>query len=354
LDPVDPLALARELIDIDSTTGRESQVATHVARFLRDRGYSVLEQPVRSHADDAGEPTPAGPAERRNVIAAAGEPQLVFSTHLDCVPPFFPSRVEGDKLYGRGACDAKGILAAQVAAVERLRSEGETRAGLVFVVGEERGSDGAMAANRIASRSRFLINGEPTDNRLGLATRGVYRVRLRTTGRAAHSGYPELGESAIEKLVDVLHSLRHASWPADDLLGTTHYTVGLINGGLAPNVVPPAAQAEIIFRTVSDHVEVRRRLDAVIAGRAAIEDVLVVPPARFHVADGFETAAFSYTTDIPFLSAWGAPLLLGPGSIHVAHTDDEHVRIPELLRAVDLYTSLARQLLTSEAANLAR
>ena len=185
---------------------------------------------------------------------------MVFSTHFDCVPPFFPSRVEDGRLYGRGACDAKGILAAQVAAAERLRQKGETRIGLVFVGGEERGSDGAKAANRIASKSRFLINGEPTDLRLGAATRGCFRVRLTASGKAAHSGYPELGESAIEKLLDCLVALRSADWPSDPLLGRTHYTVGLINGGVAPNVIPPNAEAEVFFRTVGDHAPLREIL----------------------------------------------------------------------------------------------
>lgn len=336
MDPVDPVALARQLIDIDSTTGREGEVATRLADYLRERGYSVLEQPL----GDGG-----SRSDRFNVIAAAGEPQIVFSTHFDCVPPFFPSRLEGDVLYGRGACDAKGILVAQIAAAERLRATGETRIGLVFVAGEERGSDGAMAANKIASRSRFLINGEPTDNRLGIATRGVYRVRLRTRGRAAHSGYPELGESAIETLIDVLHAMRRASWPSDELLGTTHYSVGLIAGGVAPNVVPPNAEAEVVFRSVSDHNRLRAALTTAVAGKAVIEEVLEVPPARLHVEGGFESAVFSYTTDIPFLDSWGTPLLLGPGSIHVAHTDHEHITIPELRAGVDLYIALAHRLL---------
>jgi acetylornithine deacetylase len=233
MDPVDALSLARQLIDIESTTGNEGEVAAWLASFLRGRGYSVLEQPLEAIT---GKP-------RINVIAAAGEPEVVFSTHFDCVPPFFPSRVEHGKLYGRGACDAKGILAAQVAAAERLRARGETRVGLVFVGGEERGSDGAKAANRIASKARFLINGEPTDLRLGAATRGAFRVRLTARGKAAHSGYPELGESAIEKLIDCLVSLRGAGWPSDPLLGTTHYTIGLINGGVAPNVIPRDPEA---------------------------------------------------------------------------------------------------------------
>ena len=336
MDPVDPVVLARQLIDIDSTTGQEAAVAASLAAYLRDRGYSVLEQPIGDDRNPG----------RVNVIAAVGEPVLVFSTHFDCVPPFFPSRLEGDVLYGRGACDAKGILAAQVAAAERLRAGGETRIGLVFVAGEERGSDGAIAANKIASQSRFLINGEPTDNRVGIATRGVYRVRLRTRGRAAHSGYPELGESAIEKLVDVLKALRTTPWPADELLGTTHYTVGLISGGVAPNVIPPFAEAEIIFRSVGDHAALRAALHQAVGGAADVEEVLEVPAARFHVEPGFDSAVFSYTTDIPFLGSWGTPLLLGPGSIHVAHTEREHIRIAELLEGVDVYAALAQRLLS--------
>ncbi len=334
MDPVDPIALARRLIDIDSTTGREAEVAAVLAAYLRERGYAVLEQPLGG--------------DRCNVIAAVGEPRVVLSTHFDCVPPFFPSRLDGDVLYGRGACDAKGILAAEVAAAERLRVDGETRIGLVFVAGEERGSDGAMAANTIASPSAFLINGEPTENRLGAATRGVLRLKLVAEGRAAHSGYPELGESAIEKLLDVLLALRTASWPADELLGTTHYTVGVVNGGVAPNVVPAHAEAEVVFRTVAAHDEVRRIVDELAHGRVSVQPMLEVPPVRLRTQPGFDSAVFAYTTDIPFLDRWGTPLLLGPGSIHVAHTEREHVRVGELNDAVDLYVRLATELLRSQ------
>jgi acetylornithine deacetylase len=342
VDPVDPLALARQLIDIESTTGNEGEVGKFLADFLRARGYSVLEQPL--------EPLPGTvrlKADRINVIAAVGEPEVVFSTHFDCVPPFFPSRVEDGVLYGRGACDAKGILAAQVAAAERLRAKGETRIGLVFVGGEERGSDGAKAANRIASKSRFLINGEPTELRLGAATRGCFRVRLTATGKAAHSGYPELGESAIEKLLDCLMSLRAADWPADPLLGKTHYTVGLINGGVAPNVIPPHAEAEVFFRSVGDHAPLRELLHKTLAGRVEVTEILELPAARMHTLPGFETSVFSYFSDIPFLTNWGTPLLIGPGSIHVAHTDHERLALDELNRAVDAYEKLAAALLAS-------
>ena len=336
MDPVDVVGLARTLIDIESTTGMEGAVGRVLAQYLRDRGYSVLEQPV------AGD--------RINVIAGVGEPSVVFSTHFDCVPPFFPSRVEFGVLHGRGACDAKGILAAQVAAAERLRAEGETRIGLVFVCGEERGSDGAKAANTIASQTRYLINGEPTELKLGLATRGCFRVRLTARGRAAHSGYPHLGESAIEKLMDVLRDLRTADWPSDPQLGTTHYTVGLISGGVAPNVVPPNAEAEVFFRTVGAHDPVRQVLAAAVAGRVDVQEILELPAVRLHTVPGFDTEVFAYFSDVPFLTNWGTPLLLGPGTIHVAHTDHEHVAIADLERAVDLYAALATRLLGDTAA----
>jgi acetylornithine deacetylase len=341
VDPVDHLALARQLIDIESTTGNEGEVAKFLADYLRARGYSVLEQPLE----------PINGTPRINVIAAVGEPALVFSTHFDCVPPFFPSRVEDGVLYGRGACDAKGILAAQVAAAERLREKGETRIGLVFVAGEERGSDGAKAANRIASNTRFLINGEPTDLRLGAATRGCYRVRLIATGKAAHSGYPELGESAIEKLIDCLMAMRATEWPSDPLLGTTHYTVGLISGGVAPNVIPPNAEAEVFFRSVGDHTALREKLREALANRVEVQEILELPAMRMHTVPGFETAVFSYFSDVPFLTNWGTPLLLGPGSIHVAHTDREQLALDELARAVDVYEKLAAALLSSASAS---
>jgi acetylornithine deacetylase len=331
-DPVDIVALTRALVDIDSTTGREGEAGAWLASYLRGRGFTVVEQPV----DTA----------RFNVIATPqAPPHLVFSTHFDCVPPFFASRVDGDRVHGRGSCDAKGILAAQVAAADRLMRDGESRVGLVFVVGEERGSDGARRANETAPGGcRFLIDGEPTDNRLGLATRGILRLKLQASGRAAHSSFPELGESAIDKLIDALIDLRSIELPGDPVLGRTHYTVGLIDGGVAPNVVPPSAEAEVMFRTVSDAAAVRRAV-ASLERRVTLEHVLEVPPVRLTTIPGFDAAVFPYTTDIPFLARWGDPLLFGPGSIHAAHTADESVAIAELTEAADHYVRLARHLL---------
>jgi acetylornithine deacetylase len=248
-------------------------------------------------------------------------------------------------LFGRGACDAKGILAAQVAAAESLRAAGEGRIALLFLAGEERGSDGAHVANEHAPESvRFLINGEPTDNRLGAATRGILRVRLHAAGRAAHSAFPELGESAIDKLLDALMVLRGVALPDDPLLGRTHYTVGLIEGGVAPNVVSPHASAELVFRTVDSGAAVRDAMH-VVESLVHIEHVLDIPAVRMHTLPGFDTAVFPFTTDVPLLTRWGTPLLVGPGSIHVAHTDDEHLAIDEMMAAIRLYESLVRQLL---------
>src|SRR3954463_13694211 len=263
MDPVDAVALTRSLVDIDSTTGREGEAGERLSPFFRQRGHQVDEQPVS--------------AGRFNVFARLdSDPAVVFSTHYDCVPPFFPSRIEGGLVFGRGSCDAKGIVAAQVAAAERLRARSESRFALLFVVGEERGSDGAKVANQLAPPSvRFLVNGEPTDNRLGAATRGILRVRLRATGRAAHSSFPELGESAIDKLLDALMVVRGVAFPEDPLLGRTHYTVGLIEGGVAPNVVSPAA-AELTFRIVGDGSAVMEAI-RVIDSLVDLEPILEVP-----------------------------------------------------------------------------
>jgi len=346
VDPLTQIRVTRELVDIDSTTGREGEAGEYMARLLDSLGCDVTRQPVSEGRFNVfARPfvgrTRSGSAEDDSRTPLRSAPRVVFSTHFDCVPPFFPSREEGGRLYGRGSCDAKGILVAQVAAAERLRAEGRTDIGLLFVVGEERGSDGARAANALADGSEFLINGEPTDNRVAAATRGAYRVRLRAAGRAAHSSRPDLGESAIDALVDALVALRHVRWPSDPLLGETFYTTGLISGGVAPNVISPCAEAEIMFRTVGDHRAVRQLIDDAIGGRVTAEDGLAVPPVRLVAPAGFETAVFSFTTDIPLLDRWGQPLLIGPGSITVAHTDEEHVEVDALLEATRLYADLA-------------
>ena len=238
MDPLDLIALTRSLVDIDSTTGREADCGVWLAAYLRYLGWTVDEQEVGGG--------------RSNVVATLDPPTVVFSTHFDCVPAFFPSRIEGTRLHGRGTCDAKGLLAAQVHAAERLRAAGERRVGMLFVVGEERGSDGAKTANEhpLASGCRFLVNGEATFSKLGTAHRGVLRIRMIASGRAAHSSHPDRGESAIDKLIDALVDLRAQPLPEDPVMGKTYYTIGLISGGVAPNVIPAHAEAEAMFRTV--------------------------------------------------------------------------------------------------------
>ncbi len=330
MDSLETVAFARALVDIDSTTGREHAAGAWLADRLSGLGYTVRKLPVERGCF--------------NVLATLDEPSVVFSTHFDCVPPFIPSRVADGRLYGRGACDAKGILAAQVAAVERLRAAGERRAGLLFVVGEERGSDGAVAANAIPNQSRYLINGEPTDSRLARATRGVLRVRLRAAGRAAHSSTPEQGESAIDKLLDALMRLRELPLPADPDLGPTFYSIGLIEGGVAPNVISPSASAEVMFRTIGSANDILRVMEA-LTPLVGVEEILRVAPVRMHTVPGFDARVFPFTTDIPFLDRWGEPLLFGPGSILVAHTDGEFVSLDELDGSIETYVRLARSCL---------
>jgi acetylornithine deacetylase len=333
MDSLTLLQLARTLVDIDSTTGQEGDCARWLAAYLRRRGFRVEELPVSDS--------------RFNVLATIDPPHVVLSTHFDCVPPFMPSREDAGVLYGRGACDAKGILAAQIGALERLRAQGVRDVGGLFLVGEERGSDGARVANAVPNACRFLINGEPTDSRLGLATRGALRVKLAAAGRAAHSSFPEAGESAIEKLLDALVRLRSIDWPCREPLGRTHYTIGLIGGGIAPNVIPPHADAEVMFRTVGPAADVLALLEPAGDG-VRLDLVLEVPAVTLFTVPGFETAVFPFTTDIPFLDRWGTPLLFGPGSILVAHTDHEQVAIAELHTAVDRYVELATALLAQE------
>ena len=329
MDTLDAVRFARELIDIDSTTGREARAGEWLATRLATLGYDVTRQPV------AGD--------RFNIVAILDSPTIVLSTHYDCVPPFFPSHVGDGKLSGRGSCDAKGILAAQVAAAERLRARGDRQVGLLFVVGEERGSDGAQAANAVPLESKFLVNGEPTDNRLATGTRGILRVKLHARGRAGHSSAPEHFESAIEKLIDGLWQLRTLSLPQNPTFGTTSYSVGLIEGGVAPNVVPARAWAEVMFRTVGDADDVLEALKP-LESIVQVEEVLRVPPVRLHTIPGIPSASFPFTTDIPLLDRWGVPLLFGPGSFLVAHTDDEHLALAELDAAIEMYVQIVQAL----------
>jgi acetylornithine deacetylase len=329
--------LTRKLIDVPSVTGDEKAVGEFLKTHLEGLGYAVAMQEVA--------------ADRFNVFATTdAAPRLVFSTHMDTVPPFMGSTEDDLRIYGRGACDAKGIIAAQIMAAEQLRSDGINQVGLLFTVDEEMGSLGAQVANlnEPAAPIDFLVNGEPTDNQLAAATKGSLRLGLKTRGRAAHSAYPEQGESAIEKILDVLADIRKCVWPRNQLLGDTTCNIGVISGGTRPNVIPEEAEAVLQVRLVSEADSVKNLLERAIAGRAEIEYLSEHEPVHLHTVAGFEQCTVRFTTDIPYLSNWGRTLLIGPGSILNAHTDHESVGKEELSAAIDLYVRLARALLASD------
>ncbi len=337
---LDPIGLTRQLCAIESTTYHEGPVGDFLAGFLSRRGWPVEKTPVPQPIEGA----PGGP--RWNVYAgpAAGNPDLVFSTHMDTVPPYIPFREDEEFMYGRGVSDAKGIIAAQIAAAEALRAEG-FRIGLLFVSGEERDSAGAKAANLAPKGSRYLIDGEPTDNRLALASKGALRAVLRARGKMAHSAYPELGESAVHKLVEVLARLLALDLPVTEDVGPSTLNIGQIQGGYAPNVIADQAEAQVLVRLVGDSAPIRAALLKVAAGLAEIDFTLEIPFVRMRPVPGLPTMIAKFTTDLPQLSNWGEPLLLGPGNIHVAHTPHEKLAKKELIEAIALYIRVAKQLL---------
>src|SRR5829696_1771506 len=329
--------LTRTLIDIPSVSGGEEEVGRFLASHLEGLGYKVELQEVAPG--------------RANVLATlAPRARVVLSTHMDTVPPFIPSREDATHIRGRGACDAKGIIAAQLTAAGRLRAEGLEELGLLFTVDEELGSLGARAADShaLARECDYLINGEPTGNRLAVGSKGSLRLRLTTEGRAAHSAYPERGESAVEKLLDVLADVRACAWPRDDFFGETTCNIGTIKGGTRPNVIPAEAASELQIRLVTPSGTIKEILEQAVAGRARVEYMSAAEPVRMLAVEGFEREVVRFTTDIPYLSGWGKPLLLGPGSILDAHTDGERVSKRELEEAVELYVRLVKSLLNGE------
>lgn len=323
--------LTRRLVDINSTTGSEREVALFLAGYLRGQGAEV----------ELMEAAPGRP----NVFAYWGTPVVTLSTHTDTVPPFAPSAEDDDRISGRGSCDAKGIVAAQIKAAERLREQGVENFALLFVVGEERDSAGAACANRNPRGSRFLVNGEPTENQLALGSKGALRPVFEARGVMAHSAYPERGESAIEKLLTALVNLRSIPMPCDEVLGRSTYNIGTIEGGRAPNVIPDCARAELLFRLVGPSQPLKEAIARAADGLVDVHYVLEIPALRLEALEGFPTTVVSFTTDIPALSNWGRPYLVGPGSILEAHTDHEHVRKRELEQAVEIYSEITRRLL---------
>jgi len=330
---MDAVTFTRQLIDIESISGNEAAVGNYLYGELCRVGYQTQKIPVEGN--------------RFNVFAIHPDhpnPAIVLSTHMDTVPPFIPSSEDSDRIYGRGSCDAKGIIAAQVAAAERLQREG-IYVGLLFVVGEERDSLGAQVANDHAPPScRFLVNGEPTENRIALASKGTLRVEVTAQGRMAHSAYPELGDSAIDKLIAALAKLRAMELPNDPEVGACTLNIGLVEGGRAPNVIPDYAHADLLYRLVGPTAELRQQIVATAGDDVEITFPLELPFLRLRTVDGLPTMTAAFTTDIPKLTNWGEPLLVGPGSIHVAHTEGEYIAKRQLHEAIDLYCAIVRKL----------
>ena len=329
--------LTKSLMNIPSLSGDEKVVGFYLRDYLESLGWTVELQAVSET--------------QSNVIAYLNEsPRVWLSTHMDTVPPFIAASEDDDKIYGRGSCDAKGIIAAQITAAEELRKQGINDIGLLFTVDEERSSTGAKVANNhpIAAKCEFLINGEPTDNDLAIGSKGAYRVRVKTSGKAAHSAYPEQGDSAIETLLDILEDVRQTKFPHDEFYGETTCNIGLISGGLALNVIPPMAEASLLIRLTTPTEPIREALESIIRDRGELEVLSYSLPVRMLAVDGFEQKVVSFTTDIPHLTNWGQPLLLGPGSILVAHTKDEFVLKRDLKDAVGFYVDLVKRLLATE------
>ncbi|MEP6960546.1 MAG: M20/M25/M40 family metallo-hydrolase [Acidobacteriota bacterium] len=330
--------LTRTLIDIDSVTPNEEQVGTYLLGYLNElagrTGGRVEKMDVEPH--------------RFNVLATWDDPIVTLSTHIDTVPPFFGSREDASHIWGRGACDTKGIIASMIFAAESLVTSGVRGLALLFVVGEERNSAGAIHAARHGRGSRYVINGEPTENKLALGSKGALRYEIIASGRMAHSAYPHLGESAIEKLLDALARIRKIAMPHDKVLGTSSLNIGTIRGGRAPNVIPDDARAELFYRLVDSGDTLRQATVQAVSSLAEANEVLSIPAVILESVEGFETTVVSFTTDIPaFEGAWGKPLLIGPGSIHVAHTDQERIPKTEITQAIGIYQELVRRLIQS-------
>ena len=329
---MDVVRLVRQLVDIESITGNEAPVGNFLYRELAGMGYQVEKMTAEM--------------ERCNIYATAPEgphPQVVLSTHMDTVPPFIPSWEDASCVYGRGSCDAKGIIATQIAAAERLRQEG-IYVGLLFLVGEERDSLGAKVANQKASGCRFLINGEPTENKVAVASKGALRAEVSARGKMAHSAYPELGDSAIDRLLEALGRLRRMALPVDAEVGASTMNIGVIEGGRAPNVVADRARAQLLYRLVGPSDRLREQIREAVGDLVRIDFTLEIPFVRLRTLDSLPTMVAAFTTDIPALGNWGEPLLVGPGSIHSAHTEGEFVEKKQLYEAVELYCAIVKRL----------
>ena len=327
--------LTRRLVDIASITPGEREIGDFLWQHVDDLAGRFQGEPERMRVEE----------DRDNIFVRFGQPAVVLSTHMDTVPPFIPSREDEDHIWGRGACDTKGIIASMLVAAEELLVAGTRNFGLLFVVGEERNSAGANVAARTPRGSKFIVNGEPTENKLALGSKGALRYEILARGRMAHSAYPDLGESAIDKLLNALERIRRVEMPIDEILGASTLNIGTIQGGRAPNVIPDEAMAEIFIRVVGDVTQLRADVQSAAKPDAEAKEVLMIPSVRLGSLDGFATTIVAFTTDIPaFAGAWGQPYLIGPGSIHLAHTAEERIPKSQLVEAVELYKRLVKRL----------
>jgi acetylornithine deacetylase len=328
----DLITLTKNLVSIESVTGSEGRVGEYLYEELRTMAEIYHGRVQKMQVTER----------RFNVAAYFGNPYITFSSHMDTVAPYFGPREDDTYLWGRGACDAKGVIAAMICAVRELLDRGERDLGLLFLVGEEQGSDGARVASAHPVGSRFLINGEPTENKLASASKGVLRYRVETVGRAGHSAYADEGSSAIHLLLDALELIRGIKPLSDPLLGTSSLNIGRISGGSGHNVIAEKAEAEISFRTVGDESQLKEQVDGILRSRAVVLETVMLPAMRFTTVQGFPTKTVAFSTDVSVLTpVWGSALLVGPGSIEVAHSSQERISKKELAQAVKLYKELA-------------
>jgi len=325
--------LTKALVNIPSITGLEGEVADFLYSYLKNQGFDLQEQIIEEG--------------RRNILATAGSaPRVILCTHMDTVPQYFVASEDEYYIYGRGACDAKGIMASMIWAAQELKKDGLTEIGLLFVVGEETDSIGAKMANSLNVGSRFIIVGEPTENKLGIGHKGLLTFKMIAKGKAAHSACPHLGESAIEKLLDALQRIRALDFGEDPVMGKSVLNIGTIKGGVAPNVIANHASAEVTIRSGLPTKQILRKVKAAVNRKVEIEVLMQSEAQRLFTVPGLEQVVLPYGTDIPHLKSFGKPLLLGPGSFLVAHTEHEKIEKRQLFEAVKIYKNLVKKLLT--------